>query len=482
MDEGFERSAAQRIGLWLGLALFAGMLLATPPEAFPVPAWRTAAVTVLMAVWWSTSAIPLAATALIPLVAFPVLGVIESEDVGAPYASSTIFLILGGFLIGLSMERWRLHQRIAFNIVARVGGEPRRLVLGLMMATAFVSMWVSNTSTALMMLPVALSIAAVVAPESTGEDGRRFGAAILLSVAYAATIGGLGTLIGTPTNALVAGFMRQHYGEGVSFAQWLAFGLPTVALLLPLAWFVLVRVAFPFQLQGRDGAALVRERLVQLGAATTPERRVAVVFVVVAALWIVRPWLTPLPGLGGLSDAVIGIGAALALYLVPAGRGHEGTLLHSADLRRVPWDVLLLFGGGLALAEGIKVSGLSDVVATALTSLAALPLLALIVTVALLLVFWTELNSNVATAATAMPVLAAISAATDYPVLLLLAPAAMASSCGFMLPVGTPPNAIVFATGRIGLPQMMRAGFLVDLGAVVVVTLVAMLVVRHVVH
>jgi sodium-dependent dicarboxylate transporter 2/3/5 len=486
MEEGFERSTAQRVGLWLGLALFAGMLLAAPPDGFPLPAWRTAAVTVLMAVWWSTSAIPLAATALIPLVAFPVLGVIDSEDVGAPYASSTIFLILGGFLIGLSMERWRLHQRIAFNIVARVGGEPRRLVLGLMIATAFVSMWVSNTSTALMMLPVALSIAAVVAPPSddpdTEADGRRFSAAILLAVAYAATIGGLGTLIGTPTNALVAGFMRQHYGEGVSFAQWLAFGLPTVALLLPIAWFVLVRVAFPFRLQGRDGAALVRERLAQLGAPTTAERRVAVVFVVVAALWIARPWLTPLPGLGGLSDAAIGIGAALALYLVPAGRGHEGTLLHSADLRRVPWDVLLLFGGGLALAEGIKVSGLSDVVATSLTSLAALPLLALIVTVALLLVFWTELNSNVATAATAMPVLAAISAATDYPVLLLLAPAAMASSCGFMLPVGTPPNAIVFATGRIGLPQMMRAGVLVDLAAVVVVTLVAMTIVRHVVH
>lgn len=482
MEEGFERSSAQRIGLWLGVAIVASMLLAGAPDGFPLPAWRAAAVTLLMAVWWSTGALPLAATALVPLVAFPLLGIVDAEKAGTPYASSTIFLILGGFLIGLSMERWRLHQRIAFNIVARSGGGPRRLVLGLMVATAFTSMWVSNTSTALMMLPVALSIATVVAPEGSGEDGRRFAAAIVLSVAYSATIGGLGTLIGTPTNALVAGFMRQHYGEGVSFAQWLAFGLPTVALLLPIAWLVLVRVAFPFQLDGRDAATLIRDRLAQLGAPTTPERRVAVVFVVVAVLWIARPWLTQLPGLGGLSDAVVGIGAALALYLMPAGRGHEGSLLHAADLRRVPWDVLLLFGGGLALAEGIKASGLSDHVAASMTALAGLPLLVLVVSIALLLVLWTELNSNVAAAATAMPILAAISAATDYPVLLLLAPAAMAASCGFMLPVGTPPNAIVFATGRVSLPAMMRAGALVDLAAVAVITAVAMLVLPLVVR
>ncbi|MFO0453626.1 MAG: SLC13 family permease [Pseudomonadota bacterium] len=474
--QGYARTTVQTVGLLLGAGALLAFVALPPPAAFAAPAWHCAGVTILMAAWWATGAIPLSATALVPLVAFPVLGIVAGEDVGAPYASSTIFLILGGFLIGLAMERWNLHKRIAFRIVARVGGEPRRLLFGMMVATAVVSMFVSNTSTALMMLPVALSIAAVLAPDGGGADARHFGTAIVLSVAYAATIGGLGTLIGTPTNALVAGFMQQHYGVSVSFAQWLAFGLPTVALLLPLAWFVLVR-AFPFRLEGRDGTVLVRERLAQLGPATTPEKRVAFVFAATAALWIARPWLVEMPGLGGLTDAAIAIGAALALFLWPAGRGHEGACLHAEDLRRVPWDVLLLFGGGLALAEGIKASGLSDVVAGSLAALSVLPLAVLVIAIALLLVFWTELNSNVAAAATAMPVLAAISAATDYPVLLLLAPAAMAASCGFMLPVGTPPNAIVFATGRVTLPQMMRAGVWADLAAVAVVTVVALTVV-----
>ena len=471
------RTPLQNVGLALGALAVAWTVFSTPPGSMEPAAWRAAGVTVLMAIWWATEALPLSATALVPLVLLTPLGVSPLDNVTAPYANETIFLILGGFLLGVAMQRWKLHQRIAYSIVLRAGARPRGLVLGVMIATAFVSLWTSNTSTTLMMLPVAMSIAAVLAPpgESLDRDQRNFAAAIVLCVAYSATIGGLGTLIGTPTNTLVAGFMHQNFGVDVSFNDWLVFGLPTVFLLLPGTWLLLTRVSFPFQLTtGAAAHRAVREAYQALGPMGKAERRVAIVFVLTAAAWIARGVLRDLPMLDGVSDMTVAILAGLTLFILPAGSA-EGALLKSEDMMRVPWDVLLLFGGGLSLAAAIQDSGLSAHIGAALRGLGGWPLPALVLAIVLLLVFWTELNSNVAAAATFMPIVAALATASTHPVLALVAPTAMAASAGFMMPVGTPPNAIVYGTGRVTMREMMRAGVLVDILAVVVIALVAYL-------
>jgi len=463
-----------RLGVVLsGPAAFLLTVFVPSPAGFAGPAWLTLGLAAWMAIWWATEAVPLAVTALLPLLVVPLIGIAEPTRILTEYANSTIFLILGGFLIGLAMERWQLHKRIAYAIIAAVGNHPRQLVLGVMIATAFMSMWVSNTSTTLMMLPVASSIVALVATGGREQAAANFVTATLLGVAYAATIGGLGTLIGSPTNALVQGFMAKNFGYDLSFATWLSFGIPTVLVLLPLTWLILTRVALPFDLPAdalpRDA---MRKALHALGPMTAAERRVAAVALATAILWISRPWLGQLPGLTGLTDTVISIAAGLALYLIPAGAGRGAALLDAEALRRVPWDVLILFGGGLALAAAIQASALSDALGIALRGIAHWPALPLTLVVVLMLVFWTEFNSNVATAATFMPVLAAMANGNPDQILVLIAPAAMAASAGFMLPVGTPPNAIVFGTGRISMRQMLRTGFWIDLTAVIVITAV----------
>jgi sodium-dependent dicarboxylate transporter 2/3/5 len=402
------------------------------------------------------------------------------QEAGHAYGSPTIFLIFGGCLLALALERWSLHRRIAFHIVARAGVDARRLVLGIMAATAFVSMWVSNTSTTLMMLPVAASIAALVAPDpaGAGAEERNFSTAIVLSVAYAATIGGLATLIGTPTNALAAGFLEQTYGDRPTFAEWLVFGLPCSLLMLGAAWWVLVRISHPFHLpdiaKARD---VVRGQLEAMGPLAIPERRVTAIVVAAAVAWVASPWLETLPGLGALSDMGIALLAGLALFVVPSGVPGGGTLLHAADFRRVPWDTLFLFGGGLALAALIQGSGLSEAIGTELQGLAGWHPLAVTAVVVLLVIAWTEFTSNVATAATFMPILAALAEATGQPPIALIVPAAVAASCGFMLPVGTAPNAIVYGSGRVAMRDMMRAGLWVNIvgwGVIMIVSAVTL--------
>ncbi len=477
-------TTVQKTGLLLGLAALAAVLLLEPPEAMPPKAWLTAGVMALMAVWWATEALPLAATALMPMALLPVLGGSSAGDLASGYGNPTIYLILGGFLLALAMERWNLHRRIAYSIVSWAGGHPQRLVLGMMCATGFISMWASNTATTLMMLPVALSVATIVAPEQKAGEGqaRNFAIAIVLGVSYGATIGGLATLVGTPTNALVVGFMQENYGERISFAQWLMFGLPTVLLLMPIAWLVLVRLAFPFRLESQAAAgAAVHEALIALGPMSVAEKRVAVVFLATAGAWVGGPLLQLIPGLSAFNDTSVALLAGAALFLVPNGSASGGPLLTAPDLRRVPWEVLLLFGGGLALAVATQDSGLAERIGQSLAVLGSWPLVALTASVVTLLVFWTELNSNVASAATFMPILAAIAAGTDYPVLQLIAPAAIATSCAFMLPVGTPPNAIVFASGRITMRDMMRAGWYLNLAAIVIITAVSSVVLPYLV-
>ncbi len=479
MSEPQARTLVQNVGLMLGLAAFAVSLMVEAPAGMPLAAWQTAGVMALMAIWWATEALPLAATALVPLAVLPMLGAASASSLAGGYGNPTIYLILGGFLLALAMERSNLHRRIAYNIVAWAGGHPQGLILGMMCATGFISMWASNTATALMMLPVALSVAQIVSPEGSTDDlnSRNFSTAVVLCVSYGATIGGLATLVGTPTNALVVGFMQENFGQTISFAQWLAFGLPTVLLLMPVAWLALVRLAFPFKL-GSQAAAhhAVLAAVASLGPVSVQEKRVAIVFAATAGAWVGGPLLRMIPGLDGLNDTSVALIAGASLFLIPTGAARGGALLQGPDLRRVPWDVLLLFGGGLALAVAIQDSGLAEQIGKSLSVLGTWHLVALTAAVVTLLVFWTELNSNVASAATFMPILAAIAAGTDYPVLQLVAPAAIATSCAFMLPVGTPPNAIVFASGRITMRQMMRAGWYVNLAAIVIITAVSAIV------
>jgi sodium-dependent dicarboxylate transporter 2/3/5 len=477
MSNGEDRGAPLRWwAVLLGPALFAITLVAPAPAGFAPLAWPALGLAAWMACWWALEAVPLSATALLPLVVVPLLGFENSREILSEYANSSIFLILGGFLIAIAMERCNLHRRIAFNIIARVGDEPTRLVLGVMIATALLSMWVSNTSTALMMLPVATSIALLVTSNDAAGDAasvRNFRAVMTVCVAYAATIGGLGTLIGTPTNALVQAYAARNLGIDLGFVDWMMFGLPTVFVLLPLAWWLLVRVALPFRLDATQATRDLMQRSVRdLGAMSTAEWRVAGIAGIAATLWIARPLLNEVPGLERLNDTIIAVAAGLALFVVPAARGERTALLDASSFGRIPWDVLLLFGGGLALAAAIQESTLSDTIGASLATLGHWPLFALIALVVTILVFWTELNSNVAAAATFLPVLAALAATTDHAPLALLAPAAMAASAGFMLPVGTPANAIVFATGQITLRQMLRAGALLDVIAIVVITVV----------
>ena len=447
MNQSAPRSTAQRVGLWLGLGLFVTLLWLPEPAGFAPPAWRAAALAALMAVWWATEALPIPATAMLPLAAGPLLGIVPVERAGHGYGSSTIFLILGGCLLALALERWELHRRIAYWIVTRAGTSARGLVFGVMAATAFVSMWVSNTSTTLMMLPVAVSIAAIVAPEQgdATAERRNFSVVIVLAVAYSATIGGLATLIGTPTNALAVAFLEQTYGVRPTFAEWLVFGLPCSIVMLVGAWWVLVAITHPFRLpdiaQARE---LVQSELRSLGRLSVPERRVAAIGVAAAVAWVTSPWLKVLPGLGALSDMGIAMLAGLALFLVPSGVPRGGTLLEAADFRRLPWDTLFLFGGGLALASLIQDSGLSLHIGELLGGVAGWPPLAV-------------------TAATFMPILAALATTTGQPVVELVVPAAVAASCAFMLPVGTAPNAIVFGSGRVQGRDMLRAGIWVNI-------------------
>ena len=463
----------QRTGL-IGGALLFGVLLALPaPEGLSVEGWRCAAIALLMATWWITEAIPIPATALLPLVLFPALGVLPVDEAAAPFANPLIYLYLGGFLLALGMQRWGLHRRIALSIVRLVGDSPRRIAFGFLLATAFVSMWVSNTATALMMLPIGVSVAGLVGEGADRALMHNFGIVIALSIAYGATVGGVGTIIGTPPNALLAGFLSETYGVEIGFGQWMLLGVPVVAIGLPLVFSLLVRI-YPV---GREpmarGAAYVRDELRQMGPMSGPETVVALVFGLVAALWIFGPLVRE--AIPSLSDTAIAMGGALLLFLVPADWRRMEFVLDWRSAEALPWGVLILFGGGLSLAAAIQATGLAAYIGALLVGLGGLPTLAVVAVIALVILLLTEMTSNTATAAAFLPVVAALALALGESPLLLAVPTALAASCAFALPVGTPPNAIVFGSDLVTLPEMARAGVWLNLAFVVLVTAAAYL-------
>jgi len=472
------RAKHQKIGLWLGPAAAILMLISGPPDALTVAAWRTAAMGILMAVWWATEAVPIAVTALLPLVFFPLLGIASIHDTAAPFANKVIFLFLGGFMVALAMQRWNLHRRIALNVLQVAAGDGASLIGGFMLASALLSMWVMNTSTTMMLLPIAVSIVAVIHGSVDGLDDRArkdFQYAMLLGVAYAATIGGISTLVGTAPNAMMAAFVLENYGTEIDFTSWMIVGVPLSAVMLPLAWFALTRIVFKVDFKtSNESRALLRQMKDEMGQTSVPEKRVGMIFVALAFTWIFRPVLANLPGLAALDDSGIAMAAGISLFLIPSGDKDDPLLIRWKHIEELPWAILLLFGGGLTLAAAVTRTGLATWLGGSLAEIGLLPIALLVVIIATLIIFLTELTSNIGTTATFLPVVGAIGIEAGYDPIVLLVPVTLAASCAFMLPVATPPNAIVFGSGMLTIPKMARAGLALNLIAIVLVSLVAL--------
>jgi len=452
------------IALLIGLVGPGAVALLPPPGGLSADAWSTAGIAYAMAVWWMSGALPLAATALAPLVLAPIFALGPFDAVAGSYVHPLLFLFLGGFLIGRAIERWGLHRRIALWILGVAGDAPERLIGGVMLATAFLSLWISNTASAIVMLPIAASL-------TLGRpEGDRFSTALMLGVAYAATIGGMGSLIGTPPNALFAAYVGQTYGRDIGFAQWAAVGLPVAGLLLGAAWFLLVRLTPGVRHVEATGAGVKSP-----GAWTRAERRIAVVAGLTALAWISRPFAERLlPGLA-VNDAMIAMAGGAALFLLPSGA--NGRLLDFSALKGLRWDILVLFGGGLALAGLIDRSGLAGWIGANVVLAAALPVWLLILAMAAAIVYVGELASNTAMAAVFLPVAGAAAASVGVEPIGFLWPIALAASVGFMLPVATPPNAIVMENPAVTRVAMLRAGaMLVVVGIVVAVAASLLLV------
>jgi sodium-dependent dicarboxylate transporter 2/3/5 len=463
---------SKKIGLALGLLALIYTMASAPPANMSEQAWATAGIGMLMVVWWATQVLPVPVTSLLPIVLFPLIGISSVREAAAPYANPVIFLLLGGFIIATALQRWQLHRRLALLILRLAGSHPHSIVGGFMSASAFLSMWISNTATTIMMLPIAISLAQVMLRGQSKEITDKFTICLLLGIAYAASIGGLGTLIGTPPNAMMAAFMTEVYGINIGFAKWMTFGIPIMCLLLPLAWLLLTRLIFTFDLpHNKSTVKIVASELESMGPISTPEKRTAIVFFLIALAWVIRPALQKLPGLAELSDTTIAIAGAISLFLIPSGDKlkRNTQLLDWATAMSIPWGVLLLFGGGLSLAAMISSSGLAIWLGSVLSVLTNFHIFILILSIVTLVVFLTELTSNTATTATMLPVLGGIATAAYIEPMLLIAPMALAASCAFMLPVATAPNAIVFGSGKVSIPQMVKAGFCLNL---LVITLI----------
>lgn len=426
-----------------------------------------------MAIFWITEALPIPATALLPIIMLPLLGVSPVREAAAPYADPIIYLFMGGFMLSIAMERWNLHRRIALNIIGIFGTRPRALILGFLVASTFISMWVSNSATAMMMIPIVMSVYVLIKESQGAASALEFGGALVLTAAYGASIGGMGTLTSTPPNVILKGFMAKTYGIEIGYAQWLGLGLPLILIAVPLVYFILTRISFRIQNDEIPGLrqAIVGEKH-NLGRLTWPEYAVMGAFVFAVTAWVSRPmWKGVMPL---ITDEVIAMLAACALFFIPAGRtGGRGIfILDWKSVKKLPWDVLVLFGGGLSIAAAFEKTQLAVAMASSLEGLANWPALAIIFLVVAIMIVATAITSNTATAAAFLPVIGALALAIGQPVLLLAIPVAMAASADFMLPVGTPPNAIAYGSGLIPLQRMIRAGVWVNLLFAILIPLV----------
>ncbi len=473
------------VGLIIGPLLFALLLWGWggPPERPLVGAM--AAVAALMAVWWMTEAVPLAVTSLLPLVFYPLLGISDARKVPGHFFNEIIVLFLGAFLIALAMERWNLHRRIALHLISAVGVTPGRVVAGFLLAAALLSMWISNTATALMMLPIGLAVVAQIEALAGTDRARPLALGLMLAIAYGCSIGGIATPVGTPTNLAFLKIYRDTFPDApsISFGEWMLFAVPIAVAMLAATWFLLVKVFCRCEVGLRLDRDVVQGELRGLGRMTYEERLVAGVFVLAAVLWIFRQdlnlgvvtipgWVGLHPAFAAVDDSTVAILLALSLFLVPA-RSQAGALLDGATFSRVPWDILLLFGGGFALAAGFTSTGLSSHLAQGLGALGHVPEVVALIIVCALLTFLTELTSNVATATMFLPVLAAWAVAEQINPLILMIPATISASMAFMLPVATPPNAVIFSSRRVRIAEMARTGLAINLVGIVVIAVLS---------
>jgi len=473
-------SGRQTGGLLLGPLLFVLILLIPTPTEMPPAALAVVALTVLMAIWWVSEAIPIAATALLPIALLPLLGVMDARQVTLAYGHHLVFLFLGGFLIAVTMEKWGLHRRIAMHIIRRVGFTPARIILGFMLATAFLSMWISNTATTMLMMTIGLGV--IRQTDGLSADGKRgaispgqgrFGTALMLGIAYAASIGGVATLIGTPPNAIFAGVIEKNYGFSIGFAEWMALGLPLSIVMLLLSWFYLTRIAYRCEQQPLPGGrALIMKELASLGPTSSEERWVLLIFMLVAGAWVLRGLL----GSGALTmvkDSTIAISGALLLFLIPSRSVRGDFLLDWETAVKIPWDIIILFGGGFALANAYKASGLTLWVAHQLVFLQGAGLFVVIAIIVLMVIFLTEVTSNTATATLLLPVMGALAVALQIHPYGPMIAVTIAASFAFMLPVATPPNAIVFSSRQVTIPQMARAGIWLNIiGSLLIIAVI----------
>jgi sodium-dependent dicarboxylate transporter 2/3/5 len=481
-------SLRKRIGLFAGPVAFIVILIFPPFSGMSVEAHRTFAVTALMAIWWLTEAISISATALIPLAFFPLLGIQSLDATSASYGDKNIYLFFGGFILAAAMEKSKLHLRIAYSIVSIFGRNPRQIIFGFMVATAFLSMWISNTATTLMMLPIAL--ASIIAIEGASANNinntSQFGSVLMLSIAYSSTIGGLSTLVGTPPNIVFVSATATLYPDlpEIGFLRWFIMAFPITIVLLPGVWLLLTRVMYKISGEPMEHARkVITDKKRSLGVMRTDERRVLIVFLLTAFGWIFRRdivigsfsipgWSDLFPNPGYIGDATVAMAAAIILFITPVDRTFKDFLITWKEVKSIPWGILILFGGGIALAGGFQSSGLSQWIGNNLIFLQGYPIWLFIFMIALLTTFLTEFTSNFATTTLFMPIMGALAVSVGFHPYLLMLPAVLSASCAFMLPIATAPNAIVFGSGRVNIMQMARPGLIINLFGAVLITLV----------
>ncbi|MBR9847215.1 MAG: DASS family sodium-coupled anion symporter [Algicola sp.] len=462
----------KRIGLVLGPLLFVIIILFVKPEGLSAEGRAVLASTAWIAVWWITEVIPIAVTALVPVILFPLSGGLDLAETTSSFGHKYVFLYLGGFIIAIAIEKWNLHKRIALNIINIIGSDVRKIILGFMIATAFLSMWISNTATSVMMLPIGIAIIKQLKdnPETVENEHQIFGKALMLAIAYSASIGGIGTLIGTPPNLVLAGVVSDTYGYEITFSQWFVFGFPISILLLFICWKYLTRYAFTFtQTEFPGGKQEIKRLLKTLGSISYEEKLVAIIFAVTAFCWITRSFLLQ-EIFPALDDTIIAVFFAILLFLIPSKNKNE-RLINWEEAVRLPWGIILLFGGGMALAKGFETSGLAAWIGNQMTTLQGITTIILVLILVAAVNFLTEITSNLATTAMLLPVLAPMALTVDIHPFVLMAGAAVAASCAFMLPVATPPNAVVFGSGYLRIPDMVSKGIVMNIISIIIVTL-----------
>lgn len=486
----------QKIGLIGGIPIFLLFLFYPISQTLEPISQKTLAVAILMAWWWITEALPIPATSLIPIVAFPLMRIMDGKEVVQSYGDSNIFLFMGGFFLAMAMQKWELHRRIALHIIKFIGLAPRKIILGFMIATAFLSMWISNTACTMMMYPIGLAIILHIASldeldkQDLDATTSSFQTALMLAIAYAASIGGIGTKIGTPPNIVFAAAVKSIFPEApaIGFLQWMLVGIPLVLFFIPIAWLFLTRVSMPIKIKSLPGSKeIIDEQLAKLGSMKRGESSVLIIFIFTALAWIFRQNINlgefVLPGWSNLlgiekhvDDATVAILAAVLLFAIPVNLKNKEFLLDWEWAIKIPWGILLLFGGGIALAAGFKSSGLAAWVGENLRLFSHVPLLVMIMIICFMLTFLTEVTSNTATATIFMPILAATAMAMNIHPFLLMIPATISASCAFMLPVATPPNAIVFGSGCVTIPQMAKAGVGMNFIGIFIITAITYLI------